>query len=641
MEVENKNKINRGLGMAARVAAIVGVLYSCASIGRPEGGAFDETPPRFIGSTPAAGALNNKRTKIILEFDEYIKLEGVNERVIVSPPQLQRPEIKPSGKRVLINLLDSLRENATYIIDFSDAISDNNEGNPLGNFAFTFSTGGGIDTMSVAGVLLSASDLEPVKGMLVGLHADLADSAFTALPFDRVSRTDSRGRFSIKGVAAGTYRLFGLMDADQNFMFNQKSEAVAFLDSLVIPHFEERLRRDTTWRDSLTIDTIVERNYTHYLPDDLLLRSFTEEYFQRYLIKGERLAPNTFTLYFAGKSDTLPTLRGLSFDEKEAFVVEKTLRTDTIHYWLKDSLVYKQDTLRFDLTYLYTDTLDQLVPRTDTLALVTKQVKGAGNKTDSKKKKDSKNKEGEQAPQDSILHLGMEARVPAAMDVYDYIDITFDEPLQSSDFSAVHLRQKVDTVWRDVPFDYERDSVALRKYYVYCDWEPGGEYKFQVDSCAFTGIYGLCTDKLEKPVKVKSLDDYGAIYFNVHRAAMPAFVELLDEKDNVLRKTEVAEGKADFPFLKAGKYCARLIEDTNGNGIWDTGNYAGQRQPEKVHYYNQILELKVMFELEQDWDVNALAPDKQKPDELKKQKPDEDKKKKRNASTGNANRNNH
>jgi hypothetical protein len=219
------------------------------------------------------------------------------------------------------------------------------------------------------------------------------------------------------------------------------------------------------------------------------------------------------------------------------------------------------------------------------------------------------------------------------MDVYDYIDLTFNEPLQSYDFSTVHIRQKVDTVWKEVPFDHEQDSIELRKFYVYCDWEPKEEYKFQVDSCAFTGIYGLCTDKMEKPIKVKSLDEYGTIYFNVPGAITPAFVELLDEKDNVLRKTEVIDEKADFPFLKPGKYSARLIEDTNGNGIWDTGNYEERRQPEKVYYYNQILELKVMFELEQDWNIKAIAPDKQKPDELKKQKPDEDKKKKRSAST--------
>lgn len=109
-------------------------------MGRPDGGPFDETPPRFIGSTPAAGAVNTKKSKIVLDFDEFIKLENTSEKVVVSPPQLQQPEIKPGGKRITVNLLDSLKPNTTYTIDFSDAIVDNNEA-IRSVIAFTFSTG--------------------------------------------------------------------------------------------------------------------------------------------------------------------------------------------------------------------------------------------------------------------------------------------------------------------------------------------------------------------------------------------------------------------------------------------------------------------------------------------------------------------
>ena len=155
--------------------------------------------------------------------------------------------------------MDTLKPNTTYTIDFSDAIEDNNEGNPLYDFAFTFSTGDHIDSMAVAGTLLNAADLEPVKGMLVGLHANLQDSAFTTLPFDRVGRTDSRGRFSIRGVAPGEYRIYGLMDGDQNYRFSQPSENIAYNDSLVIPTCEQRMRQDTMWIDTLTYDTIMTR----------------------------------------------------------------------------------------------------------------------------------------------------------------------------------------------------------------------------------------------------------------------------------------------------------------------------------------------------------------------------------------------
>ena len=208
--------------------------------------------------------------------------------------------------------------------------------------------------MEVSGTLLEASDLEPIKGMLVGLHSNLNDSAFTKLPFDRVARTDSRGHFTIRGIAPGKYRIFGLMDADQNFFYNQKGEAVAFNDSLIIPRFEERIRQDTAWVDSLTIDTIVEQKYTYFLPDNIVLRSFKKPSVSQYLVKSERLTPNKFSLYFSAPADSLPVLKGLNFDEKDAFVIEKTFRNDTIHYWIRDSLLYQQDTLTLSLNYLYT-----------------------------------------------------------------------------------------------------------------------------------------------------------------------------------------------------------------------------------------------------------------------------------------------
>ena len=625
LQFENQ-KIKQIVRKAFPVVTLVVMLYSCASIGRPDGGPYDETPPRFIGSTPAAGALNNQRTKVSLLFDEFIKLEKATEKVVVSPPQVQQPEIKASGKRIQVNLLDSLKANTTYTIDFSDAIVDNNEGNPLGNFTFTFSTGTQIDTMEVSGTVLDASNLEPIKGILVGLHSNLNDSAFTKLPFDRVARTDSRGRFSIRGVAPGKYRIYGLMDADQTFTFNQKSEVIAFNDSLVIPRMEERIRMDTAWVDSLTYDTIVERKYMHYLPDDLILRAFKEFNYSQYLIKSERLVPQKFTFYFAGQADTLPTLKGLNFDEKDAFVIEKNQRNDTIHYWVKDSLLFKQDTLAISLTYLYTDTLNQLVSRTDTLNLVSKQ-KYKKEEPEKKKKKKKKDEEDEPEP---TKFLPVNVGAPSSMDVYGSISLTFDEPIARFDSAAIHLKEKVDTLWKDIPFEFEQDSLNLKRFNLYYDWEPGNEYEFSVDSTAFHGIYGLFTDKIKQGFKVRKLEEYASITFLVTGADSTAFVELLDAQDKVVRRRRLTDGGyADFYFLNPGKYCARLVNDRNGNGIWDTGNFEKGEQPEEVYYYNMILEPKANWDLDkQSWDIHAIPLDKQKLDELKKQKPDEDKKKK-------------
>lgn len=624
--LERRNyKVKRLIRNILVAATALGAVYSCASVGRPDGGPYDETPPRFIGSTPTANALNNTRTRIVLEFDEFIKLEKPNEKVVISPPQLKQPEIKPAGRRITINILDSLLPNTTYTIDFADAIVDNNEGNPLGDFSFVFSTGDVIDSMRVSGTVLEASNLEPIKGMLVGLHSNLADSAFTSLPFERVSRTDSRGKFTIRGIAPGTYRLYALIDNDQNYIFSQKSEAIAFLDSLVIPHFDRRIRQDTTWIDSLTIDTIIERDYTHYLPDDLIMRSFKEESVIQYLIRSERLQPFKFSLFFANKADTLPTVRGLNFDERDAFIIEHSQRNDTIHYWIRDSLIYKLDTLKLGLDYLYTDTLNQLVPRTDTLKLSMRRSRGGNQEKEQEKERKRRKKDDEEDIPEPTVFLKSNVNVPSAMDVYGSVTLSFEEPIAHYNLEAIHLKQKVDTVFQEIPFEFEQDSIALSRFYVYTEWEPQGEYEFSLDSIAFTGIYGLHTDKVTQTFKVRSLDEYSKIFFNISGLDGPAFVELLDAQDKVIRKITVVNNQADFYFLMPGKYSARLIVDRNQNGVWDTGNYEEKLQPEEVYYFPKILETKALWDFEEAWNLKATPLDKQKVDELKKQKPDEPK----------------
>ncbi len=611
-----REKVRKALGLSVGIVFLVLAVCACANIGTPDGGAYDELPPKFVKSTPVRGALNNTRRKITIEFDEYIKLEKASEKVVISPPQIEAPEIKPSGKHVTVNLQDSLKPNTTYTIDFSDAIVDNNEGNPLGDFAFTFSTGLVIDTMQVSGTILNAADLEPVKGMLVGLHANLADSAFTRLPFDRVSRTDSRGRFSIRGISPGTYRIYGLADANQNYAFDQKSEQIAFEDSLVIPRMEERIRQDTLWRDSLAIDTVMDVRYTHYLPDNLILRAFKEDLTARYLVKSERPEPQKFSFYFSAPSDTLPLVAGLNFDAKDAFLVEKGLANDTIHYWIKDSLIYKKDTLDMAVTYLYTDTLDRLVPRTDTLHLSARKIYVKEKK---QKKKD------EPFPTE---FLKVKVSAPSSMNIYDNIRLEFDEPLAWFDTAAIHLEQQVDTLWKSMPFIFRQDSLQLRRYELLAEWKPENNYRFAVDSTAFHGLYGLFTDQIEQNLKVRSLDEYSALYLRIQGIDGPAVAELLTAQDKVVSRVAVENGEADFYFLDPGKYYVRLFADSNRNGKWDTGLYEERRQPEEMYYYPYPLELKAMWEVEQDWAVKALPLDKQKPDELKQQKPDDDKKKK-------------
>lgn len=618
----------------AMLLVVIG-FYACASTGMPDGGPYDETPPKFVRATPEPNATNNQRKKISIEFDEFIKLDKSSEKVIISPPQKEAPEVKVSGKKVLVEFFDTLQENTTYTVDFGDAIVDNNEDNPLGNFAYAFSTGEHIDTMEVSGTVLNAQDLEPVKGIQVGLHKDLSDTAFTKLPFVRISRTDSRGHFTIRGVAPGKYRIYALMDGNQNYLFDSKTEAIAWQDSLVIPSMAPAVRQDTVWNelDTLAYDTIYEVHYTRFMPDNIILRSFKEENPMQYLMKSEREQLNRFSLYFSAKSDTLPTIKGLDFDEKDAFVIESNARHDTIRYWIKDTTLCERDTLTFQMDYFATDTLGQLVPKTDTLRMMNKinRERRLAMAEEARKKEEKERKKREKRG-DTIKaepkFFAMNVDAPSSLDINRNITLKFEEPVESIDTSAIHMAVMVDSVWQDIPFIFMADSVAPRQYQILADWQPGQEYQLKIDSLAIKGIYGLYTNKVENKLKVKTLEEYGTLYLNISGAGPHAVVQLLNSSDAVVRQQPVTDKRTcDFYFLQPStKYYIRLFNDDNNNGIWDTGNYGEKRQPEEVFYFPKVWEMKANFEFEENWDLHATPPDRQKLDEIKKQKPEEAKK---------------
>ena len=613
---------------------LVIIGYSCASMGTPDGGPYDEMPPKFVGSSPKLHAVNTKNKKLELEFDEFIKLEKAAEKVVVSPPQLDQPEIKVVGKKVVIELIDTLKDSTTYTIDFSDAIVDNNEGNPMGHFTYSFSTGASIDTMEVSGTVLNAADLEPIKGIQVGLHKNLNDTAFTKLPFDRVSRTDSRGHFSIRGVAPGKYRIYALMDGNQNYLFDSKTEAIAFSDSIIIPSMMPATRQDTIWKDTLTIDTIKTVGYTRFMPDDIILRVFKEENTRQYFSRSQRDKENHFILKFSAKADTLPTLKGLNFDEKDAFVIEPNAGNDSICYWIKDSLVYQMDTLEIQMDYLYTDSLNQLVPKTDTIYLANKLTRAQKEKLAKKeaeekeKERKKKEKKGEKIEPEPTPFLKMNVDAPSAFDINKNILLTFEEPVVRIDTSAIRVNVKEDTLWVKTPFLFVADSVIPRQYEILASWEPEKEYQLQVDSAAIIGLYGLHSNKVEQTLKVKKQDEYGTLLLNLPGVEQSCIVELMDNSGKVLRQQAVTpEGTADFYYLAPNtKYYIRMFNDRNGNKVWDTGVFEKGIQPEEVYYFPKVWEMKANFEFEETWDVHAVPADKQKLDEIKKQKPEETKK---------------
>lgn len=619
------------------IFCIASIIVGCARMGSPDGGWYDDDPPRVIGATPEDKATNVKSKKITILFDEFIKLEDATNKVIVSPPQLEQPEIKASGKKIIVELQDTLKDNTTYTIDFSDAISDNNEGNPMGNYTYSFSTGEQIDTFEVSGYVLDASNLEPIKGIAVGLYDDLADSAFKTKPLMRISRTDGSGHFVIKGVAPGTYRAYALQDADGDFRFTQKGEMIAFNHDTFEPSSKPDTRVDTVWRDSLHIDALLQKPYTHFLPDDITLLAFKQLQTDRTLLKTERVEPNKISMYFTYGDSLLPQIKGLNFKADSAFIIETNEKRDTIHYWIRDTTLVNQDTLSMDITYHVTDTLGNLVLQTDSAVDIVpkvsyeKRMKEKAKEMEKWQKEQDKKKKREEK-YDSIYPvkpLEPKFAVPASMVPGQKITVEMPTPLMHCDTSAVHLYSQIDSLWYDAECVFRPVENSIRQYEILADWKLGVEYSLEIDSAAFVDIYGLVSNPYKQGIKVKTLDEFSSLTLNisgVEAVDTTIIVQMLTSQDAVTQEVRVTKGKAEFKYVTPGKFYLRAFIDANGNGVWDTGDYDADRQAEAVYYYSKELECKEKWDVTESWNLTATPRFRQKPQAIVKQKPDQAKK---------------
>lgn len=637
----------------------VGLLFflftSCARMGNPDGGWFDETPPRVVSASPVDRGTNCKSNKVIINFDEYIKLENASEKVVISPPQAEQPEIKAAGKRIIVELKDELRDNTTYTVDFSDAITDNNEGNPLGNYTYSFSTGSQIDTLEVSGTVLEAENLEPVKGSLVGLYRltdsqldsidngtpiSAFDTIFVKEPLLRVARTDSRGHFVIRGIAPGSYRVVALNDMDDNFMYSQAAEAFAYNHDVIVPTCAPDMRQDTIWSDTIHIRDIKQVSYTHFRPDNIVLRQFVKEQVDRFFLKVERKEANMFQIFFSGPSKVMPQIKGLNFDETDAFVLEYTPKLDTLTYWIKDSVLINNDTLRMDLTYDATDSLGNLVLQTDSaLEVLSKQPYEKRMKQlkkdieDWEKRLAKRRKRGEEVTDTIFPSKPLEPKyeISQQMAPDQSIYINMPTPIQRIDTAAIHLYVKQDDKWYNDRFvlrQRQSESATPRNLEIIAEWREGAEYSFEVDTLAFEDIYGKTSNPYKAGIKVKSADEFSSLFVKPHYPGgdtLAIVVQMLDKSEKVLKQSLTVDGIAEFYYVKPDDYYLRAFIDTNRNGKWDTGNFEENIQPEEVYYYHEKVTCREKWDVTRDWNLLAHPLDKQKPGEITKQKADKQK----------------
>ncbi|MDE6451296.1 MAG: Ig-like domain-containing protein [Odoribacter sp.] len=595
------------------------LVYACANRGYPEGGPKDTTPPEVVAEVPVSFSKNFDKKRVNIYFNEFVQLKDVNEKFIFSPPLKKNPRVSLRGKYIQVSIGDTLKPNTTYSMDFADAIVDNNEGNPLGYYRYVFSTGNVIDTLEIGGKVVNAESYEPVLNAMVALYEDHADSVpLLRLP-DYIARTDSSGNFRFTNLRDAVYRVAAIEDNNKDKKYTPESEWFAFLDSTVHPVVMPMTRSDTfrlieqiVNNDTLYRDSIVHTEYLGFGPSNLYLRIFQEKLTQLYLVDDERKERERLNFVFSipGKNDLQvrlwDTLATEPFPENWYFS-EHNAGNDTISLWIKDSTIYKKDTLNVILSYLRSDSTGQHSLYTDTTRYTFRK----------KKKTEVKGKQKEdQEPKVEFLEIL--SNVSGDMDLGSRMYLEFKRPVDKSGLKDMRLSEGVDTVFRSIPFELEEDSLKIRRVYVDADWKPGTSYRLELDSATVFDIYGRFNDKLEKKFKVRTEEYYGKVTLSLKGVTSPTIVQVYKSeggksdngkrKYNIFReKTVSGDGDVIFNLLPEGKYKFRAIRDVNGNGVWDTGLYLKNRQPEEIVYLPIEISVKQNFDYEQEFDLNQVA----------------------------------
>ena len=576
------------------------LIAGCAKISAPSGGPRDREPPVLVKSVPVNGAKNFKGDEVSITFNEYIDLDKITEKFMVSPPMKKKPKVIKRGKSIIVQFEEAFHDSTTYTLNFQDAIRDLNEGNILDNYQFVFSTGPIIDSLSVTGNVYNALNLEAPEETLILLYNDLYDSAVVKHLPTYISRVRKNGYFRIDNVRAGKYRLYALKDADNSKNFNLPDEQFAFLKDTIevssqkdyLPVIKDTTKTTvssvkikttsvkTTASSVVKTDTIVpEGKYklilfqppksAHYLTSS----SRSQSYKLAYTLS---LPPGSAGFGFSIPG-TLPDL----------YKIERSRNNDSILVWLTDSALYARQLIGTLVSYPFTDTTGKVIQRQDTIImrfLAPKTIRTRVKKP----------------PFHVTSSFYTGSLIPGQQILFQS-----QTPLDIPDTSKIRLYEENGSDRAKIPFYFVMDTANSCKMIMIARLVQKKNYLFIADSGAFRNIYGDVSDSTGYKVNVRNDNTFGKLILNINNYEGPRIIQLLNKDEKLMRQTRMTkDGKVEFPYVERGQYRLRVIYDLNGDGKWTTGGFNLGLQPEPVSYYPREIEVKENWDIKNDWDIS-------------------------------------
>ena len=524
------------------------VISGCAKRGSPTGGPVDSIPPVLINASPKTNSTNFDSKEIRLTFDEFVKLDKVEEQLIISPPiDKSSYKVKPlSGvtKKVFLEFIDSLETETTYSINFGNSIKDNNEGNPLTFFSYTFSTGETIDSLYVRGNISDAFDIDTDN--YISIHLYRIDSVFNdSIIFNSrptyISNSLDSTSYQFKNIKEGKYLIIAIKDIDNNYFFDPFYDKIGFIDSLI----------------TLPQDSII--NFKLFKEETSLIWD------KPHFINSEKIG---FGYY--GKLDLKNIKIESSIPDSVQYTYTKERESDTLIFWLSKNSF---DSLNFNLI------------EKDTTKLVTVKF--------------------DRAKDTLIDSLSINPKTSNVIHLKETFKLSSNIPLKKIEDSLITIRD-IDSLI--IPFTTSIND-NLDQIEIEFEVSPSDNYKVFILPEAIKDIRGVSNDTLQYNVVSQTLEDYGNVYLDVIRNSEFKFIlHMIDSNGDIVRefKNVNLDTTYNFDYVRPGKYTFRLIEDVNNNDKWDTGNYLKKVKPEGVYYFSKELEVRANWDLNETFNLNQI-----------------------------------
>jgi len=610
------------IGRLLIYSALILFIGACAKVSLPSGGVKDRTPPVVVKSVPLNGARNFKGKKLEIQFDEYLILDNINEKFMVSPPMKKKPRVFLKGKNVEVEFDEKLKDSTTYTFYFQDAIRDLNENNVIQNYQFVLSTGPVIDSLSVTGNIYNAYNLEVPEKTEVIMYRELADSAVVKHLPQYITKVDQFGYFRIDNVRPGTYRLYGLKDGDNSKNYNLPDEEFAFMDStIVVTPDKNYIPPPVVKKDSIILEkpavktaqpvkkgtsksagavkdsTSLKKGIAKVaepvaLTGEYRLYQFLAEKKAHYLTASNRSTKYLLSYILSLPPDTMKFDFSIPGADRKGYITERSKYNDTLKVWLVDSSLYSRPIDSTIIRYPFTDTLGILGYKQDTILMRFQLPKA---------QKVAKTKRIPFTFENNIFS----GTLKPGQTIYFKSKTPFSQP----DTSRIKLYELVQTAKQKIPYTLVKDTTISTRYYLKAKLEEKKKYFFLADSAAFSNIYNEHSDSVGIKFSIKDPETYCKLTLDVKNYEGDRIIQLLDKSEKLISQVFMnKDGKIVFPLLDPGIYRMRVIYDLNSDRKWTTGDFKKHRQPEPVSYfpgpdskYSSELELKTGWNLDQEW----------------------------------------